>query len=90
MSPIRTQYHIRNDYNLNQIGGLRSFFDLLILNLYYYQLSCLSKGGESFAPLHLVFLNPSGGGGLIVPTIFSDGYFSMKKGSGGPKFRDCP
>ena len=28
------------------------------------------------------------GGGLIVSTLFSDSYFSMKKGSGGPKILD--
>ena len=33
-------------------------------------------------------VNPNGAGGHNVPTLFSDGYFSMKKGSGGPKFRD--
>ena len=33
-------------------------------------------------------INPSEGGGLIVPALFSDGYFSMKKGFRGLKFRD--
>ena len=28
------------------------------------------------------------GGGMIVPELFSDGNFSMIKGSGGPKFPD--
>ena len=34
-------------------------------------------------------LNPIGaGGGLNQPALFSNIHFSMKKGSGGPRFRD--
>ena len=33
-----------------------------------------------------VVINPNGVGGLIESALFSDGYFTIKKGSGGPKF----
>ena len=32
--------------------------------------------------------NSNGGGGLIVPALFSDSYFYMKKRFGGLRFRD--
>ena len=45
---------------------------------------------KNFKIQFLVYFNSfnPNGGGLIVPALISDGYFSMKKGSGGPKFRD--
>ena len=33
-------------------------------------------------------LNPNDVGGHNVPALFSEGYFSIVKGSGGPKFLD--
>ena len=46
------------------------------------------ENGISENLIHSSFLNPIRMGGLNQPALFSDGYFSMKKGSGGPKFRD--
>ena len=56
------------------------------LGAFLVKLRMKLKGSEQTKQDEILTL--LGRGGLNQPALFSDGYFSMKKGSGGPKFRD--
>ena len=49
-------------------------------NFSYIYASCLSTENSLQQNKVLLFVNPNGAGGHNVPALFSEGYFSMKKG----------
>ena len=62
----------------------------LVINVYvfYAQWQFCIKWKVPCLDVSQLWINPNGGGGFVCARTVLDGYFAMKKESGGPKFQE--